>query len=519
MIKTINGKIDGMHIFSKIDNFLNSITMYRLVMHGLLALAFISILLSVFGFIYYSFTSLLFSLFILLGVCYGTNRLFAKIFKAPTNLESPFISGLILFFIMAPAQSFNDVKFLVIAGTLAMLSKYVLAYHSKHIFNPVAISALIIGILGSGNVIWWVANKPLFPFVLILSLLVVRKLKRFSLFLSFFITAFSILFLNQYLENSASIKEIIALVLISWPIIFFAGIMLTEPLTTPPKKETRIAYGIIVGILFSIHFNFGIIYSTPELALVVGNIFAYIFSFKNRLYLSLLEKKEIAKNIFEFSFKPNRKFKFQAGQYLEFTLDHDKPDQRGERRYFTIASSPTEENIKIGIKYTPEGSTFKKNLLALNIKNTIVAGGLNGNFVLPEANDGKMVFIAGGIGVTPFRSMVQYMNDLEDKREVVLFYNVKSEEEIAYRDIFEQAKKKLNLKVIYVLSSSEENKNWQGEVGLINKEMLFRYIDKDVSEYDFYLSGPNAMVSNYKKLIEQMGVQNNKIHTDYFPGY
>ena len=126
--------------------------------------------------------------------------------------------------------------------------------------------------------------------------------------------------------------------------------------------------------------------------------------------------------------------------------------------------------------------------------------------------------IAGGIGVTPFRSMIKNLSDKGERREITLFYSTKSPEEIAYVDIFEEAKN-LGLKTVYILSDKNSiPPNWPGESGLITKEML----EKNISEHkkcEYYLSGPNAMVESYKNMIKNTGVKTSQIHTDYFPGF
>ena len=493
--------------------------MYRLVLYVLTALSLIALIFSLTGNIHYSLTSLLSSLIILLFVCYTVNYVTARAFNAPINVESSFITAYILFLILTPARSLYDVQVLVLVAGLAMLSKYFIAYKGKHIFNPAAIALVIAGLLGIGNSYWWVASRPMFWFVLILGLLVVRKIKRFSMFLPFAIVSTIIIISRIYNTSPGSIWSIFSQTMISWPIIFFGTIMLTEPLTTPQTRKMKIIYGVVVAVLFSVNFNFGPFHRTPELALVLGNLFAYIFIMRERIFLTLVGKKEIAKNVFEFSWKPTKSLKFKPGQYLEWTAEHEKPDARGNRRYFTIASSPTEEHLKLGIKLNEKGSSFKKHLESMPVGSKIAVGSLDGDFVLPEDMSKKLVFIAGGIGITPFRSIIKHLSDNGEKRDVTLFYSTKSPEEIAYVDIFEEASKNFGLKTVYILTDKNNTpQNWPGESGLITGEMLKKYISEH-KNCEYYLSGPNAMVESYTKLIKENGVGTKHIHTDYFPGF
>jgi ferredoxin-NADP reductase len=224
---------------------------------------------------------------------------------------------------------------------------------------------------------------------------------------------------------------------------------------------------------------------------------------KKKLTLELAEQKQIAKDIYEFAFRnrsgePALDLGDKPGQYLEWTLPHARPDSRGIRRYFSIASGYDEEFLKIGVKITNASSTFKKKLLSMNPGDTITVGSLAGDFVLPKNQNEKLVFIAGGIGITPFRAMIKYILMENKKRDVILFYSVKSEDEIAYRNVLDQ------IKTYYVVEEFITEK-------IIGEKA------PDFKERTFYLSGPEAMVNNYKDMLRKIGVQ--KIKTDYFPGY
>ena len=113
---------------------------------------------------------------------------------------------------------------------------------------------------------------------------------------------------------------------------------------------------------------------------------------------------------------------FAAGQYLEWTLPLQQADSRGNRRYFTIASAPTEETVRLGVKFAPDGSAFKRGLARLQAGDQIVASQLAGSFTLPRHRSRKLVFIAGGICITPFRSMLAELLDRRDARQIIILY-------------------------------------------------------------------------------------------------
>ena len=274
--------------------------------------------------------------------------------------------------------------------------------------------------------------------------------------------------------------------------------MLTEPLTSPSSKLFQIVYGTIVGILFNFK-GF-----TPELALVSGNIFAYLVSSKDKLVLTLKQKIQVAPGIYDFIFTPNHKFNFTPGQYMEWTLAHSNPDSRGTRRFLTLASSPTESDVRLGVKYYESSSSFKKALLNLNAP--IVASQLRGEFILPKDKNIKLVFVAGGIGITPYRSMVKYLIDTNEKRDIILIYINKTTQEIVYKDIWDQANLVLGIKTIYINTS---------EVGHLNSQMITENIP-DYKDRTWYISGPHVMVTATGSLLKSLQIPH--IKTDFFPG-
>lgn len=501
-----------------LDKFLNSITMYRLVLYGLGGLVVVAIILAGFGLLSFSPWSLIISLVLLLLTCYGANYMFAKLWRAPINIESADITALILFFLLMPPQSLQQGLVIAGAGVLAMASKYILAIKKKHLFNPAAMAVVIIGLFGSGLTIWWVATPFLLPLVTILGLAVVKKIRRWALFWSFMaVSLFMILFMSN--GNLFMTGETIKQVLLSWPLLFFATIMLTEPATMPPTRNLQIWYGGLVGFLFFSQFHIGKLFSSPEVALVIANIFSYVVSPKQRLKLILEKSQKLTGDIYEFVFQSHEKLNFQPGQYLEWTLPAFFLDSRGNRRYFTIASSPTEENVRLGVRTFTHGSEFKKRLIALAPGSTLWASQLAGEFTLPVDKQKKLVFIAGGIGITPFRSMIKYLIDKAESRDIILLYTCLAPDHFVYQSIFAEAEKVIGLRVRYVITDEKQAPvDWSGITGFLTTDIV-RFEIPDYAERIFYLSGPNVMVENYSQLLQQLQVKPQSIQKDYFPGF
>lgn len=503
-----------------IDNFLNGITMYKLVLYGLFILSGISILFGFIGLLPFTGLSLIYSFLTLTMVCYTTNEIFGKLFKVSLNVESSSISALILFLVAFPIENLVGLKYTVLLGIIAMASKYLLAINKKHVFNPVAISLVIMGFFGVGMGAWWVGSGVMLLPVAIFSFLVLRKVRRFTMFFTFFGLAIVTIVVTG-VNNGFLAVDILKEIFSSWPIIFFGGVMFTEPLTTPPTKRLQIVYALIVAWLFGTQYSFWGIYSTPELALVLGNIFSYVVSPKDKLVLKLSSKDTINKkgDVDEFRFEANKKLIYKPGQYLEWTLGHDSPDSRGNRRYFTISSSPTEKDIKLGIKYYDKPSSFKLKLGRLETGEKIHAGSLAGEFTLPTDWSKKLVFIAGGIGATPFRSMVKYMTDLKEKRDVVLLYSNKTPGDVAYKNIFDEAEQKIGLKTLYYMNDLEgASQDANMRVGFINADAIVKEIP-DYKERMFYISGPHVMVTAFQDSLSKLGIPSRNIKTDFFPGF
>lgn len=501
-----------------IDNFLNTITMYRLLLYYLIGLLLIALVLSFVHVLPFSPFSLIISTLFVTAVCLATNEFFSQAFNAPTNIESAYITALILALILSPIASFQDVWLFFWAGVLAMASKYILALGKKHVFNPVAIAVVLTSIGFNGSASWWVGTITLAPFVCIGGFLVVRKIRREDLVYGFFATA--LLTIGFFVTVSGqNLMSTVQHLLLNSSLLFLAFVMLTEPLTTPPTKKLQIMYGAIVGFLFAPQIHLAGIYSTPELALCVGNIFSYMVSPKYKLLLKLKEKLQYGTDILDFHFFLDKKLVFIPGQYMEWTLPHNHPDNRGNRRYLTIASSPTEATLNLGVKFYPKGSSYKKALATLGGTTPLVGAQLAGDFTLPKNPQEKCVFMAGGIGITPFRSMIKYLVDMKEPRPIILFYANKIVSEIAYIDVFEQARKQLGIKTVYTLTDiNTVPKGWLGETGRVDSLMIQREVP-DYKERVYYLSGPHAMVTGYEKTLQEMGIKNNQIKKDFFPGF
>jgi ferredoxin-NADP reductase/Na+-translocating ferredoxin:NAD+ oxidoreductase RnfD subunit len=504
-----------------IDYWLNKITMYKLTLYYLCGLIGVAVVLSFFGFLQFNPFDIILSSLILTGICLIANFVLAKLFKAVTNVESVYITALILTLII-PNKLPVDLLFLIGAGIVAMAAKYLLTIEKRHIFNPVAISVVAISLLSPEHAAtWWVGTPVMLPFVLAGGFLLLRKIQRFNMIIIFLGTYLLIIGVGSFLF-SGSLLPIISLwqksILYS-AVFFFSFVMLTEPLTSPATKKQRGYYSIVTALFFATpQLRFITIGLTPEMALCLGNIFSYLISPNYRLQLSLASKIQLSADTFLFGFRKPKDFNFIPGQYMEWTLPHAKPDSRGNRRYFSISSSPTENEISMTVKFYNKASSYKTELLNLQSSKQLVAAQVSGDFVLPKNLKTPLVFIAGGVGIAPFRSMIQYIIDKNLMVDIILLFTNKTKADILFSGIFERAVAN-GVRTIYNLTDIENlPQDWQGSTGHITEEKI-KTLVPDYKDRFYYLSGPQLMVQNFEGELTKAGISKKQIKTDFFPGY
>lgn len=500
--------------YHAVQKFVDNVSMYRLVSGSLSVLAALSIVCGFFGLLAYSGLSQIFSLASALLVALLLNIIIASILGVPANHESAVITALILFFLALPEENIFAIWPLILAVSIATVSKYVFVIKKQHFLNPAAFGAAAVSVTGLYSFSWWVANPTLFIPLLLLGVLVVMKVRKWVPVFGF-IGVGLIIYLAEALSYGDVLTTSLKNFFISWPTLFLAFFMLTEPFTMPARKDAQFLYGGLVGFLANTSMFSALVSMSPELALITGNVLMLPTRLRQKLFLTLQSKKRIATDTFDFVFKKPPGFTFVAGQYLEWMLPHEKSDNRGARRYFTIASSPTESDIKVAMKITKARSTYKSALEGLDVGQTIIASQLAGDFLLPRDAQTKLGFIAGGIGVTPFRSHILYMMDSDKKHDTVLYYCTNTKGEIAYQDIFSRAERELEF--VFVPVVKDEIVGAPAESGYLTIDILKRR-SPDYLERTWYISGPPGMVNAYKKLLKEMGVKGSKIKTDFFSG-
>lgn len=491
----------------RISAWLDGITMYRLLLYYLIGLLGVAVVLSLVGVLHVGAVQIIMSSAYLTAICWVSNKIFGYVFEAPTNPESPLITALILALIITPATSAQGLVFLTAAAGLAIASKYLIAVNYRHIFNPAAIAVVLTSYGAGDSASWWVGTAWMLPFVLLGGILIINRIRRWPMVLTFVAVAMLATGLLAISAGPAATFSTLQKEVLSSALFFAAFVMLTEPLTSLTTKANRLIYAGITGLLFAPQVQLFGIFATPELALSIGNLFAFAVGPRAKTFVSLARRIKLSPDSADFIWKPERPFAYQPGQYMEFTLQHTKTDARGARRYFTLASSPTEKELRLGVKFYPNGSSFKKALLGLQAGDEVMAAALGGDFVLPKNPNQKIVFIAGGIGITPYRAMLKYLVDTNQKRDIALLYAAKTSDDIVYRDVIDAARQQLGLKTVFATDGMR-----------LTPELIAREVP-DLKDRLFYISGPHGMVVAMEENLAMLGVPRSHIKKDFFSGY
>lgn len=500
--------------FLFIQHKIDTVAMYRLVLGSLAVLVGITVGAGLLGFVAYSPVEQLFAVSGAIMVALALNILLSRLVGVAANHESAVITALILFFLAIPGQSPVDNWPLFAAVAIGIASKFIITTGKQHFMNPAAFGAAALSVTGVYTFGWWIGNPVLFIPVLLLGATVVMKVRKWPMVLAFIVSGLVIFYVESLAYGMAGWSAVTTFFL-SWPTLFLAFYMLTEPFTMPATKQNQVFYAGFVGVLSNTSVLASVVTMTPELALVIANLVFIPARLKQKLMLKFKGKREIAANTYEFSFVKPDGFTFKPGQYLEWMLPHDKNDSRGIRRYFTIASAPSESEVRLAVKVLPEkGSSYKTALCELDENEVLIASQLAGDFLLPADTETKLGMIAGGIGITPFRSHLKHMEISGQLFDTALLYCVNQETELAYFDEFSNMSGSIPLTVTPVVAKDEETHH---EQGYVTKELLERRVP-DYKERVWYISGPPPMVSAYKKMLRDAGVSSVNIKTDFFPG-
>ncbi len=235
--------------------------------------------------------------------------------------------------------------------------------------------------------------------------------------------------------------------------------------------------------------------------------------------VKLKRREEVAEGTMAFYFEKPASFEFKAGQFLNYTLiDPPETDAEGNLRTFSIASAPWEEDLMLSTRM--RDTAFKRVLKRVPPGTAVKIDGPFGSFTLHVDAARPAVFLAGGIGITPFRSMILHATRNKLPHRLFLFYSNRRPEDAAFLDELQQLEKEnANYKLVATMADMEKSQRaWHGETGFIGKEMLSKYVN-DLGTPIYYSAGPPAMVAAMRQLLSGTGVSEDNIRTEDFAGY
>ncbi|TDT82456.1 ferredoxin-NADP reductase [Arthrobacter sp. AG258] len=511
----------------RVGSAVGKLTMYRLILLVLAALAAYSLLLDVLGWLTFGIPEMLAHLALCLGLTYATNRGLAAVFRVNPHSESSLITGLLLYFLFWPSLQPMDLAGVALACVLASASKYALAWRGRHIFNPAAAGAFVTGLTGMNIATWWAAT-PAMLWLVVPGVLLVLYRTRKVLMASVFTVVATAIITGELIRAGMTAGMAVYQALAQRPVLFFVGFMLTEPLTLPPRRWQQLSLAAVVGILFAVPYNLGTFANSPEAALLAGNLLAFLAGQRGAVKLRLAGTRPLTPSTTEFSFVPSRPVRFVPGQYMELDLPHGKRDGKGRRRVFSLTGSPRDRLVRFGVRTAGPLSGAKKALLDLRPGDEVTATSVGGDFVLPRDPHRPVLLVAAGIGITPFVSHLS-AGGLRD-RDAVLLLLARSADEVAYADELRNSGVRVLVRVADGSGppsglapafpgpegAASEGAGAHTPGHRLDAGMLTALVP-DIAGREVYVSGSPASVAALRREARRAGAR--RVHTDSFSGY
>jgi ferredoxin-NADP reductase len=233
----------------------------------------------------------------------------------------------------------------------------------------------------------------------------------------------------------------------------------------------------------------------------------------------LLHRVEVAEGTMAFHFEKASQFDFKPGQSADVTLfNPPETDSEGNTRTFSIASSPSESHLMFATRM--RDTAFKRSLKKIPLGTEVKIGSPTGSFTLHTNSAKQAVFLAGGIGITPFLSIVRQADHDRLPHKLYLFCSNRRPEDAPFLETLQMlARSNPNFQLVCTMTGMPQSKReWQGETGLINQGMLSRHLTT-LQEPIYYVAGPPAMVAGMRAMLVGANVDEDDIRTEDFAGY
>jgi ferredoxin-NADP reductase len=230
------------------------------------------------------------------------------------------------------------------------------------------------------------------------------------------------------------------------------------------------------------------------------------------------EKREVAKGTLLVLFDlQGQEVDFRPGQYFWVELlDPPHDDEKGPRRHISVVTSPTERGV-LGLCTRLRDSAFKRSLVELPVGTEVEVEQPKGDFALPEDTEPNYVFIAGGIGITVFRSMLRYIDDTGEPYKVTLIYSNRDRESTAFLDELEDLDGRSDW--FRLVATMTQDSDWGGETRRIDATMLADVVGGDLASHTYLVAGPPPMTEGVVESLKGAGIREEQILSDRFSGY
>lgn len=230
------------------------------------------------------------------------------------------------------------------------------------------------------------------------------------------------------------------------------------------------------------------------------------------------EKQEVAKGTLLVTFDLlGEEVDFRPGQYFFVTLPNlGDDDDKGLRRHISVVTSPNEKGV-LGFATRMRDSAFKRTLRELPVGREVDVEPPKGRFALPEETSRPLVFVAGGIGITVFRSMLRFIREERLPHRVTLVYSNRDSESTAFLDELRELEQALpDFRLVLTMT---QDPNWQGETRKVDAQFVKDYLDEDLDRYTFLVAGPPAMAEAVQQALQEAGVRDENVIAERYSGY
>lgn len=484
------------------------IGMYRAVTLVLIVLLVSATVLSGFGMVGFSPLGILVTWALATAGTFLGSVIGAFFTKARLHLESSVITGALIASIVPPTLEVPDLIGATSAGIQGGIAKFLFAPGGRHLLNPAATGVAMASAFGLTVGFWWVATPALLPVIVLGGALIAWRSGMLTPVIAYLTVAYLTLGVRLVGSGEEPLTTL-WLMVSTYPVAFLGLFMLTEPLTAPIRRWQQLLVAGVVGLGVALPFSLPlgpvILSSSPELALITGNLVAGALLAAGRQRRSagvtIVGQRELAPGVREFTLELDRPVKLLAGQWVELHLPHRKGDGRGQRRVLSISSLPTvvdqKTRVTFATRFSDSGSRFKSFLADTPLPLHGRISQVGGDFLLPSHR--PLLLIAGGIGITPFVGWVQQLQAEERVLDVVLVRVSRSGEHL-----YPELDCIPGLETLSVESSRQ--------LADVNQTL-----SHPLADYTVALSGSPGFIRSARTALRRAGAK--RILTDSFTGY